>query len=250
MKHWKRTTLMCFSVLMITAIHSQYSFAKDALVLPFTSTLFPPYEFDVPENGLIGFDYEVVIESYRRSGIEIEVSFLPWNRALALVKYGKKTGLLTCAYTEERAKYFLFTDSISLSTSGVYSLKTHPKEKITTIEHLRGADVRTPHGWVTETVLLNAGIEYRTTKDDKSALKDLIAGRFTYLFITKETTDYLASKIGVSDKLQFQPITQLTFFTCISKKWQGAEELVKQFNWGLQQIKEDGTYEKIHAKYQ
>jgi polar amino acid transport system substrate-binding protein len=250
MKQGKRTSLTCFFVLIIAAIYSPSVFAKEALVLPFTSTHFPPYEFEVFENGLIGFDYEVVIESYRRSGVEIEVSFVPWNRALALVKHGKKAGLLTCAYTEDRAKYILFTDRISLSTSGVYSLKAHQKEKITTLEHLRGKDVRSPLGWVTEKELLNAGIEHRTTKDDKSALKDLLAGRFTYLYVTKETTDYLAVQMGVSDKLHFQPITQYPFFTCISKKWQGAAELVKKFNWGLQQIKEDGTYEKIHAKYQ
>ncbi len=48
-----------------------------------------PNEINPPENGLRGFDVEVVEAAFARVGITAEMNFIPWSRGKSMTKLGK-----------------------------------------------------------------------------------------------------------------------------------------------------------------
>ena len=85
----------------------------------------PPPLPEKAVKGLRGFDFEVATAAFELLGYEVDIEFLPWKRALAYARLGKVAGILTCAYTKERAEFMAFSDPISVFINGFYARKGH-----------------------------------------------------------------------------------------------------------------------------
>ncbi|MBX9633658.1 MAG: transporter substrate-binding domain-containing protein [Magnetospirillum sp.] len=66
-------------------------------------------ELRVTDRGLAavrpGYQAELIVEAGRRCGADIEFQFVPWQRALLLVKNGGADGAFSSSYDDERAAY-------------------------------------------------------------------------------------------------------------------------------------------------
>src|ERR1700741_4325798 len=70
---------------------------------------FPPHKIEHRgEDGLAGFDVDIIGEALKRIGLSVETSYMPWKRALELAERGDYDGLCSCSHTKDREARLLF----------------------------------------------------------------------------------------------------------------------------------------------
>lgn len=217
--------------------------------VPIVTEDYPPYEMVEPVNGLRGFDYEVVTETFSRMGYAARIEFLPWSRALLRVRLGEAAGAMTCAHMPERESYILYSDPISSFTSGLFVRWEFDGPSPATLEDLHGQRTASVDSYESLGALRKAGLNPIAAPNPPSAVRMLIAKRFDYLYLSLESTEFVLRDLGLSGRVRFYPIEMQNFHVCFSRTYPGAEALVQDFNKALAAVRADGTYAAIHAKY-
>jgi len=210
---------------------------------------YPPYIFAVPEDGLRGFDVEVIDEAFKRVKISTEFKFSPWKRAIEETKLGLYAGIFNCSYRAEREKFLIYSSSISQQSPGFFIRSGFTGFKPTRLEDSKGLRVGSVLGWAMAATMKDAGailVAYRT---EELVFRDLLKGIIDYAYLSLESSGYGAMKLGISKKIDTIQIQEKKLHVCFSKKWPGIEEIVNKFNKGLAAIRKDGTHKRIHASY-
>ena len=118
------------------------------------------------------------------------------------------------------------------------------------MEDAKGYKVLVISGYAAEKELIAANIPYEPIIDDPSALRVLLNRDYDLFYSAREYVQYVAGGMKIADKVQyFDTGKQVFFHLCFSKKWPDSIALRDQFNQGLAEIRADGTYDAIHAKY-
>ena len=218
--------------------------------LTFYTVNFPPYLLKNPdEDGLRGFDVEVVIEAFRRVGTEADVQFLPWKRVISLSKEGRIAGAVSCVRQTEREAFFWFSEPISFSTQTFVYTNRYNGRTLKKVIDAKGLKVLVVAGYSAETELKEAAVSYETAVSDQAAIIRLLERPYDVFYTVREFMEYTARKQGFSDRISFFDISRNPYHLCISKGWPDSEKVRKDFNEGLAEIIADGTYKKIHDKY-
>lgn len=210
---------------------------------------FPPYEIDQPTGGLKGHDVEVFEESFKRVGIDANVEFMPWKRIIAMSKKGRIPGTITCSKNKERERFMHYSDEISLSTWSFIVKANYKGKMLNTLDDARGLKVVAVSGYASAKDLDIAGVVYEASDTDESAMQVLMKRGFDAHYNSKQFIQYLSAKMGYANDVIYFPIKEKKYYVCFAKKWEGSKRLKDKFNEGLKLIKEDGTYDAIHAKY-
>lgn len=218
-------------------------------VIPLATEHYPPYEIDPQENGPPGFDVEVVNEAFSRMGYQTEVSFHSWTRVIQQAKKGTIAAIISCAYRPERAEYMIFSDPISTFTNGFFMRRNFDGPVPKSLIDVKGQRVASVEGYESLQALADLGIKTTGVPNAATGLRMLVAGRFDYFYIAKEPTEYFARESRVQDRIVFYPMTGKTFHLCFSKIWPNVKKLVSEFNNTLIQLKNEGIYDQIHARY-
>lgn len=195
-----------------------------------------------------GFMSHIVSEAFAAEGIEVEYVFLPWKRGFELTKSGKYDGTLIWGYNDERAKDFLYSDTVAKLGTSLFVQKGKNVDwsemadlsayKIGgVIGYAYGIEDLEKAGTVTITRIGSADANY----------KKLASGR---LDIVLEDTDVgyeLVTKLGLSDKITTHPktFTKRDYSVIFPKKSPRSQELVEAFNRGLKKIIADGRYQQF-----
>ncbi|WP_420417326.1 substrate-binding periplasmic protein [Pacificispira sp.] len=237
------------AVVLISAMGPHAAAQETLRTIPITAEDYPPYEMAEPVNGLRGFDYEVVSEAFARMGYSAEIEFLPWSRALLKVQLGQTSAALTCAYVPEREIYILYSDPISEFTSGFFVRWEYDGPAPTTLEDLRGQRTASVDSYESLGALRKAGLDPISAPNPASAVRMLMAKRFDYLYLSRESTEFVLRDLGLSGRVRFHPIDRQSFHLCFSRAYAGSETLAQDFNATLAAMRADGTYDAIHAKY-
>ncbi|WP_419904363.1 substrate-binding periplasmic protein [Kiloniella sp.] len=221
-------------------------------VLTIHAVNYPPYEIENPDvDSLLGFDVEVAVEAFKRVGRRARVEFRPWKRIVAMAKAGTTMAILSCGKSAGREEYIYYSEPISTATRTYAASIDYSKDVPSSIEEAQGQKILVVSGYVSEKELAAAGVDFEPIIDDDSALRVLINRDFDLFFTTKEFIQYVAGGLGLSKKLQyFDTGKQIPYHLCFSKGWPGSNTLRDIFNKGLAEIRADGTYDAIHARYQ
>ena len=222
---------------------------QDLRPIPIVTENYPPYEMHEPVNGQRGFDYEVLQEAFTRMGYRAEIQFLPWRRALNYARRGDVAGILTCAYRADREEFLNFSDPISQFTSGFYTRVDHQGIKPMLLTDVLGQKTGSVGGYESLAELKDIGADPMAAPDTASGIRMLKAGRFDYLYLGRETTDFLIREMNMEKAFRFYPIKEAPFYMCFSRNYRGTEKLVPLFNQALAAMRKDGTYRAIHAQY-
>ena len=210
---------------------------------------YPPYEMQREENGLRGFDFEVAVEAFSRMGYAPTVRFLPWKRALNEAQSGSTAGILTCARNADRERYILFSDPISTYTDALFKRRGHVGPHIREVRDVIGQPVASMAGYESLRDLRDIGADPIEVPDTLAGLNMLQARRFDYLYGGREMTEYMIKQNGLTESFEFIPLDRESFHFCFSKAHPGVDQLVEAFNTVLADMRRDGTYDAIHAKY-
>ncbi|WP_415236713.1 substrate-binding periplasmic protein [Sneathiella sp.] len=224
------------------------AFSDESVV--FACNEFPPYKMENSDSGLPGFDVEFLQQSFKRVGVDLKIQFMPWKRALEEARQGRVNGVCSCSQTKGRAEYLYFSDPLGKASSGVFSLRKNNFPTVKIIDEIGTHSVGVVRGYNITENLIRAHIQnVLELSDEQQGLNVLLNGRIDYYYSYEAPTRYYLGQKNRSKEVVYHELTYANYYSCFSKSANGSEALLKQFNAGLAEIKKDGTYDKILAKY-
>jgi|GEM_PF-1014213 len=215
---------------------------------------YAPISFE--ENGqVVGISPDILREAFRRMGYKINLQLVPWRRAQEMVVNGEADGFFSPYKTPEREKNYTFTKEPLLIEKNIFVVR---KDSMITYN----GDISTLDKYTIGTLIGYATLEKYLEKKlitnvDKSsnteiALNKLASGERNVDLVvnTNYILWYTAKKMNLTNSLKelSPPLAEIPSYLAFTKKKDFAEILVK-FEFELQGMKKDGTYDKIIQKY-
>jgi len=211
---------------------------------------FPPHKIEHPgDDGLAGFDIDIVGEALKRVGLPVETSFMPWKRALELTERGDYDGLCSCSRTKEREAKLLFSDELGAVSAGLFARSADALAGIASVADLKGRKVATVGGYNLEAELITAGAEVEATSSDKTALDMLVGGNVDLLYGYELTTQHFIASDSRSSAIAYKEIRRNPYYFCLRRAMPGADAAMQRFNRALSEMSKDGSIQRILDRY-
>jgi polar amino acid transport system substrate-binding protein len=211
---------------------------------------FPPHKIEHPgSDGLAGFDIDIVSEAVKRVGQTVQVSFMPWKRALEMTERGTFDGLCSCSHTKEREAKLLFSDELGAVSVGLFARSEDAFTGVSSVADLKGRKVATVGGYNLESELMKAGAEVEATSSDKNALDMLVAGNVDLLYGYELTTQHFIASDPRSSAIAYKQMKRNPYYFCLSRAMPGAEAAMQGFNRSLAEMAKDGSIQDILDRY-
>lgn len=245
-----RRALLC----MAGFILSQTLFAADTVRLVTLS--YPPYEFEQNE-AVKGVAVDIVTEAFRRTRRDVQISILPWARALEEVRSGNASGIFTIYKTPERETYLSYTEEPLLTQAvALFSLKKASTPYDGNILSLANTPIgvvnRVSYGSVFDNAV-NAGwlgnIDH-SASDFEMNVRKFLKGRFDVLVNDRWNALYMFKKFGALNQVkELMPELQNVDCFIAFTKARDLSYMRMEINAALAGMKKDGTYQRIIDQY-
>ncbi|MCR5196444.1 MAG: transporter substrate-binding domain-containing protein [Pseudobutyrivibrio sp.] len=216
-----------------------------------TDTAFKPFEYTDDNGDFVGIDMDILDAVAKDQGFKYEVQSLGWDAAIAACQAGQADGLIAGAsITDERKESgWIFSDGYYDANQ---SMAVEASSDIAGFEDLKGKSVAVKTGSMSATYAEGLASEYGFTvtyfEDSPTMYQAVVGGQVAAVF---DDTPIMASNIkdtGIAMKLvdgTGNDPAQYGFAVFNADN----QELVDMFNKGLANIKANGTYDEIVAKY-
>ena len=214
-------------------------------------TVFRPFEYTDENGEFVGIDVDIIKAVAANQGFNIDIQSLGWDAAVTAVQAGQADALLAGASITDQRKEngWIFSDSYYDSYQ-VFAVKAD--SGVESLDDLKGKTIAVKNA--------TAGANYAEELKDKYGFKIDI--------YEDSPTMYQAVVLGQADAcVEDKPIMadniktgglDLTIVESTASKVapygfaimnKDNQELLDMFNKGLQEIKDNGTYEEILNKY-
>jgi polar amino acid transport system substrate-binding protein len=210
---------------------------------------FPPLKIEKPgADGLRGSDVDVIAEIARRTGLDLETQFMPWNRGYAEASAGKIDGLCSCSYREDRAALFHFSRPIGQTSVGVFMRAGMMTAPIAGLGDLRGTRIGAVKGYNLEAELTEAGMPHETVGNDRQAYEMLVNARFDFLYSFRAPIDFMLRDTN-ADKITYREFRTSPYFLCLSKAVPDTAAMLPRIDAAIAEMETDGTFDIIQRRY-
>lgn len=216
----------------------------------FATCIYPPYEYQ--ENGIDkGLDVEILQTIAKRRHIDIQIEFIPWNRAVLEAERGSVDAVFSLVKNEEREKYLLYPSvPLYINDAKLFSLPAFPVT-INRLDDLKGLRVGLEAGNTYGQQFDEATFFIKDeAADQKVLIQKFLAGR-TPLIITAEAVGNYILKENKINEYRIHPfiVTKEVCYVGISKKSPRAQELFKILETELKIMQRSGELDKIRQKH-
>lgn len=212
-------------------------------------TAYAPFEFKDSDQVYKGIDVEILDKVAEINGWTLEKSFPGFDAAVNMVQSGQADAIMAgMTKTKEREQVFAMSDTY-YDTKVV--IATKKANKITSYDQLKGKTVGVKNGTAAQRFLQKNKDKYGYTIKtfDTSDLMNnsLSTGAVDAIMDDQPVIEY-AIKQGqdLSINMEGEAVGSFAFGV---KKDGSHENLIKQFNTALAQMKKDGTLDKIIEKW-
>lgn len=214
-------------------------------------TVFRPFEYTDEKGEFVGIDVDIIKAVAADQGFNVDLRSLGWDAAVTAVQVGQADALLAGAsITEERqANGWIFSDSYYDSYQ-VFAVKAD--SGVESLDDLKGKTIAvknaTAGAQYAESLKDEYGFQISTYEDSPSMYQAVVLGQADACVEDKPImadnikTGGLDLTIVESTASKVAPYG----FAIMNKDNQ---ELLDMFNKGLQEIKDNGTYDEILNKY-
>ena len=197
-----------------------------------------------------GVASHIVTQAFQNAGIQVDYVFLPWKRAYEDAKAGKVHGSLIWSYVEERTQDFYYSDTVIISESVFFHLKSKNFEW-SSAGDLKKYKIGGTIGYKYKFQEEPGGdaLVLDEASSDELNFKKLLNNRIDAFPVSKDvgyamiTSNFLPREVK-----QFthhsKPYDQTKFFLLLSRAVPENEQIVKKFNEGLAKLKSSGKYDK------
>jgi ABC-type amino acid transport substrate-binding protein len=210
---------------------------------------YPPVTF--MKNGKVsGFVTDMVREISVRQGIQDNIRLTSWDEAYKMALNNPKVVLFSAERTEKREKLFQWVGPVGKNSSIFYAKKGSGL-RIKSLEEARKvAAIATTANWFTEQDLKDKGFSNLVSAPlPTDNVRMLMQGKVKLSVFTDITVAEIVKNAGYSmDDLEpVFTVSNTYFYIAISLGT--PSEMVKKWQSVLDEMKEDGTFEKIYRSY-
>lgn len=213
-----------------------------------TDTTFAPFEFENDKGEMVGIDLDILKAIAEDQGFEYEVIPVGFSAAVTALEAGECDGVIAgMSITDERAAKYDFSEPYYDSGVGMAVLQG---SDITTYDQLKGQNVAAKIGTegctFAESIADQYGFEVTQFESSSDMYQAVLGGEAVACFEDYTVIGYEISRgLGLTLPTPMEKGSSYGFATL-----KGANpELVEMFNKGLENIKADGTYDKILSTY-
>ncbi|WP_352419374.1 transporter substrate-binding domain-containing protein [Proteiniborus sp.] len=208
---------------------------------------YPPYEFVDKDGNYKGFNVDIMRAVAIELGIEIELVPTSWERAIYLLREGEIDAIQGMTKTPLREEMFDFTQELVTNSQNIFVMNntTH----IAALEDLAGVKVSFQAGDVTDEILAKVPDIIPIEKENqKEAIDALFSGEVEAFMGNRLTGIYYIQKEGLAGEFKIvgEPMYVTQYCSSVKK---GNIELLTELNKGIDDIKKNGTYDKIYKKW-
>ncbi len=207
-----------------------------------TSLDWPPYTSETPPHGI---SEDVVRRVFKAAGYDLDVVYMPWNRAVETARTDPDyDGYFPEYFSKTQERQFIFSLPIGNSPIVLAEPKAQPVTW-TTPDDLAGLTLGNVSGYVLPPSLTGLAASAKITIDkaqsDTLNLKKVAAGRIRAAIIDRNVMDYLLKTESAlsadRDKLQWNArgLDDMPIHICFRRDARG-QELAGIFNAGLKRI--------------
>lgn len=216
-----------------------------------TDTVFRPFEFTNEKGEFVGIDVDIMAAVAQDQGFKYELQSLGWDAAVAAVQAGQADGLIAGATIKQERidSGWIFSDGYYDATQ---TFVVAEGSEIAGFEDLAGKKVAVKNGTAgadfANSLKEQYGFEVSVFEDSPTMYQDVILGNSaacvedTPIMGDSIKTGNLPLQIPEGMESEGAPYG----FAIMNADNQ---ELLDMFNAGLANIKENGTYDEIIAKY-
>ena len=233
------------------ASSSEAASTSDKVWVIATDTVFKPFEYTDASGSFVGIDVDLLAAIAEDQGFQYELKSLGWDAAIAACQAGQADGMIAGAsITEERkSSGWTFSDGYYTATQ---SMTVAADSDIAGFEDLSGKDVAVKIGTqgaaYAESLTDEYGFNIVSFEDSPTMYQAVLGGQCAACF---EDTPIMQASIkdgGLALKVLENTANEggdygFAIFNTDN------QELLDLFNAGLADIKTNGTYDEILAKY-
>ena len=233
------------------ASSSEAASTSDKVWVIATDTVFKPFEYTDASGSFVGIDVDLLAAIAEDQGFQYELKSLGWDAAIAACQAGQADGMIAGAsLTEERkSSGWTFSDGYYTATQ---SMTVAADSDIAGFEDLSGKDVAVKIGTqgaaYAESLKDEYGFNIVSFEDSPTMYQAVLGGQCAACF---EDTPIMQASIkdgGLALKVLENTANEggdygFAIFNTDN------QELLDLFNAGLADIKTNGTYDEILAKY-
>lgn len=214
-----------------------------------TDVTFAPFEFQDKKGDFVGIDMDLLKAIGKDQGFEVEIKPLGFNAAVQALETDQVDGVIAgMSITDERKQKFDFSDPYF--ESGVVMAVADTNDTIKGYDDLKGKTVAVKTGTqgaeFAQSIKDKYGFKVTTFDDSSNMYEDVKAGNSDAAF-----EDYPVMAYAITQNVPLKLVTdkekggQYGFAVNKSKN----QELLKMFNDGLTNLKNNGEYKKIQNRY-
>jgi polar amino acid transport system substrate-binding protein len=212
--------------------------------LTFSMTgMYPPLNFK-KDGKLTGFDVEVGTEIAKRIGLKANPVTNPWEtiiQGLKADKYDAIIGSMTA--TPERDKQVDFTNPYYLSGAQIFVAEN---SDLKAKEDLKGKKIGVIQASTWKDMAEGLSDTVQEYPTDVNALQDLALGRLDAVITDKIVGVNAKNEKGLKIKAIGELLNEDRVSVAVKE---GNKELVDKINKAIQDMRDDGTYDKISKKW-
>ncbi len=236
--------LSCF--MLIFTFANAKDFTKDTLIVG-TNATYPPFEFLDDKSEVTGFDFDLMAELSKRIGFKYEVLNMSFDGLIPALKSGKiDIAAAAMSATPARKKAVDFSNAYYF-TENLF-LKHKDSTDITKIDDLNGKKIGVQLGTVQEMAAkeLN-GVDVSASEDIFVAIMSLKNKKVDAVLVD--------SSIGYSylkknqDLVEFAKVPDGSEGFSLAFDKNKYPDLIEKINVEIENMKKDGTFDKILEKY-
>lgn len=211
-----------------------------------TEATFPPYEYAADDGSYEGIDIEIANKVAEKMGRTLDVQNVDFDSIIAGVQAGKyDMGMAGMTVTDERKQSVNFSDPYAKAVQVIIvpnGSKIKSADDLSAKTKIGVQEGTTGQIYAEDDYGADAVTSYKKTNE---AISDLSAGRLDCVILDNEPAkSYVKSTDGL--KILDSEYVEEEYAICISKD---NEDLLKDVNGALKELKDDGTIDGIIEKY-
>ena len=218
--------------------------ADDTLIVG-TNAEFPPFEY-IEQGNIVGFDVDLINEISKIIGKKVEFKHMAFDSLLIAMQAGKINCIISgMTATDERRQYVNFSEPYFVSKQAVIVPEDSDIQKF---EDLKGKKIGVVIGYTGDMVVTDM---YKDTSSitryeaTGQVIMALTAGKVDATVLDMEPAKkYVANNKGI--KVLDTALAEEEYSIALPKD---NTALLEELNKALKTLKENGTYDKIYAKY-
>jgi polar amino acid transport system substrate-binding protein len=208
---------------------------------------YPPFDFLDKDGKPAGFNVELTRAIAEVMGMQVEIQLGEWNDMRLALEGGSINVLQGISISRERDQIFDFSTPFCNIRQSIFARRGSPP--ISSLAELAGKEVVVQKGGIMQDRLVDSGIGAKLILVDThaAALRMLAAGKSDYALVNTLTGIYFGLERGLSNIVPVsQSVAEIPYGYAVKK---GNQDLLTEFNQGLEILINTGRYQQIHDKW-